>query len=370
MMRIMSVVGARPNFMKVAPLIDAMSSRHGRIEHCLVHTGQHYDARMSDAFFSDLAMPRPDVNLGVGSGSHAQQTARTMLEIEPVLERFGPDVLIVVGDVNSTIACALAARKMGIDVAHVEAGLRSFDMTMPEEINRRVTDAISDFLFTTDRIADANLAREGVDPSRVFFVGNVMIDSLLCHLEKARALGFARSLGLEPGGYGTMTLHRPANVDSAERFGEILDAIRDGIGDLPVIFPIHPRTRQRIDAFGLSGRFADAPGAPGIWLTGPLGYLEFLNLNAGARIVLTDSGGLQEETTILGVSCVTLRENTERPITMSQGTNRLAGTCRKGILSAIASALDQSGEAPARPEKWDGQAAERIIEILLASHLG
>jgi UDP-N-acetylglucosamine 2-epimerase (non-hydrolysing) len=291
-----------------------------------------------------------------------------MLEMEPVLDWFGPDVLIVVGDVNSTVACALTATKMGIRVAHVEAGLRSFDMTMPEEVNRLATDAISDFLFTTDRIADANLAREGVDPSRVFFVGNVMIDSLLRHLDKASTLEFAQSLGLEPGGYGTLTLHRPANVDCAERLGEILEAVCDGIGDLPVIFPIHPRTRQRIDSFGLSGRFAVAPGAPGIWLTGPRGYLEFLNLNAGARIVLTDSGGLQEETTVLGIPCVTLRENTERPITLSHGTNRLAGTRRKGILAAIASALDNSGDCPAPPENWDGRAAERIIEILMGSH--
>ncbi len=364
-MRILSVVGARPNFMKVAPIMKALERRGGAFEQRLVHTGQHYDARMSDAFFTDLGMPTPDVNLGVGSGSHAEQTARVMLAIEPVLQDFAPDLVIVVGDVNSTLACALTAKKLGQRVAHVEAGLRSFDMTMPEEINRLCTDAIADVLFTTDRFANENLKREGVDASRVHFVGNVMIDSLLQHRDAARNLAFGKHLGLLPGQYATLTLHRPSNVDHREKLAGILDAIGTALGDMPVIFPVHPRTRQRIAAFGLLDRFVDAPTRPGLFLMEPLGYLELLGLNETAMVVLTDSGGIQEETTILGVPCVTLRENTERPITVSEGTNQLGGTTRNGILAAIERARRMRG-TPRRPELWDGHAADRIVEIITA----
>lgn len=359
--RIMSIVGARPNFVKVAPLINAMARYGDAIAHRLVHTGQHYDAQMSQAFFDDLSLPRPDIDLGIGSGSHAEQTAGVMMAIEPVLEDFRPDVLVVVGDVNSTLACALTAKKLGISVAHVEAGLRSFDMTMPEEINRICTDAISDMLFTTDRLAGANLAKEGVAEERVHFVGNVMIDSLMMHLEKARQTKTAQSFDLTPGGYATLTLHRPANVDDRECLAEILGAVADGLSGLPVVFPVHPRTRQRIDEFGLAGRFG---AASGIHMIEPLGYLNFLDLNAGAAVALTDSGGIQEETTILGVPCVTLRENTERPITLSEGSNHLAGTSRAGILAAIDKALVAKG-GPVRPEKWDGRAGERIVSTIV-----
>ena len=351
--------------MKVAPIVDAASRADGRIEHTLIHTGQHYDKHMSELFFEELGMPRPDLNLGVGSASHAEQTARVMMAVEQPFIDLAPDVVIVVGDVNSTLACALTAKKLGLKVAHVEAGLRSRDMTMPEEINRLCTDAISDILFTPDSMADANLKAEGIDETRIHFVGNVMIDTLLRHLESAKLSGYSASLGLQPGAYATLTLHRPSNVDDRERFIEILDAIRDGVGDLPIVFPAHPRTRRRIEAFGLTDRFSRHPGESGIWLTDPIGYLEFLDLNAGARIVLTDSGGLQEETTILGVPCVTLRDNTERPITIEQGTNRLAGTGRTSILAAIADALASPLSGNNRPDKWDGRAAERIISTLL-----
>lgn len=365
-LKIVSIVGARPNFMKVAPIADAVERADGHIEHTLIHTGQHYDERMSDWFFDDLGMPRPDLNLGVGSGSHAAQTANVMMAVEQPFIDLAPDVVIVVGDVNSTLACALTAKKLGFRVAHVEAGLRSRDMTMPEEINRLCTDAISDILFTPDIIADENLKKEGIDETRIHFVGNVMIDTLLRHLESAKARRYAASLGLEPRSYGMLTLHRPANVDDKDRFVEILDAIQDGVGDLPIVFPAHPRTRQRIMEFQIGDRFSQQPGQRGIWLTDPIGYLEFLELNASARLVLTDSGGLQEETTILSVPCVTLRDNTERPITIEQGTNRLAGTSRRPILAAIADALSSPLSGSKRPDKWDGNAAERIISTLLA----
>lgn len=363
-MRILSVVGTRPNFMKVAPIIKALKHRPDQFESILVHTGQHYDAKMSDSFFADLGMPDPDYNLGVGSSSHAAQTAAVMVKVEPVLEHLRPDLVIVVGDVNSTLACALTAKKLGLRVAHVEAGLRSGDRDMPEEINRLATDAISDDLFTTDRFANENLRREGVCDERVHFVGNVMIDSLLAHAETAENLGFHRQYGLAPGAYGTLTLHRPSNVEDPERLAGLLNAILDSVGGMPVIFPVHPRTRHSIAASGLSALVAARPGEPGIAMVDPLGYIEFLSLNRSARVVLTDSGGLQEETTILGVPCVTLRENTERPITIEEGTNHLAGVTRASVMAAIAAALAAGGCTAGRPEKWDGQAAERIVEVL------
>jgi UDP-N-acetylglucosamine 2-epimerase (non-hydrolysing) len=277
-----------------------------------------------------------------------------------------PDVVLVVGDVNSTVAAALTAKKLNLRVAHVEAGLRSFDRAMPEEINRLMTDAVSDLLFTTDRMADAQLVKEGVPAERIHFVGNVMIDSLLANLAAAEVRAYPAELGLEAGGYAVLTLHRPSNVEDPKTLGGILDAIRSGVGDLPVIFPIHPRTRARIEAFGLVDRFADAPGHAGLFPTDPLGYVEFLSLNRTARLVLTDSGGLQEETTILGVPCVTIRENTERPVTVTEGTNHLAGTSPEGVRKAIGDAFAMDLGKPRRPERWDGRAAERIADVLAA----
>ena len=325
MKRILSIVGARPNFVKVAPIVRAFGQHKNRFEQKLIHTGQHYDDRMSAVFFQDLKLPTPDVNLGVGSGSHAQQTAAVMTRLEPILEEFLPDLVIVVGDVNSTMAATITAKKLGLNVAHVEAGLRSFDMTMPEEINRLCTDAIADILFTTDKIADANLIREGVAAERIYFVGNVMIDSLLsCREVAARERIFER-LDLKPKSYATLTLHRPSNVESPKSLEAILTALLESAGDLPIVFPIHPRTRQRVKDFGFERYFTSKLGERGIWMTEPLGYIEFLSLNMFARLALTDSGGVQEETTILGIPCVTLRKNTERPITVTEGTNRLGG---------------------------------------------
>jgi UDP-N-acetylglucosamine 2-epimerase (non-hydrolysing) len=364
-MKIMSVVGARPNFMKVAPVIRALKARPGRAQHYLVHTGQHYDEDMSGSFFDALGLPEPDYYLGVGSGSHAEQTARVMMAIEPILKEVRPDLLVVVGDVNSTVAASLTAKKMLIRVAHIEAGLRSRDMTMPEEINRLCTDAIADDLFTTDRFANENLKREGVRDERIHFVGNVMIDSLLAHKKLADTLRSHEKFGLEPMRYAVLTMHRPSNVEDRDVLAGILEAITQAVGDLPVIFPIHPRTRSRVAEFGLQDHFKSEPGGPGIFLADPLGYVEFLSLNCSARLVLTDSGGLQEETTILGVPCVTLRENTERPITVIEGTNRIAGTSRAGIQAAIMDALSAPLRSNHRPDKWDGRAAERIVEIVL-----
>jgi UDP-N-acetylglucosamine 2-epimerase (non-hydrolysing) len=356
-MRILSVVGARPNFMKVAPIIRAFGRHAHPFESVLVHTGQHYDAKMSDSFFRDLGMPEPDFNLEVGSGSHAAQTAAVMTRIEPVLQEVQPDLVLVVGDVNSTLAATLTAKKLNLRVAHVEAGLRSFDMTMPEEINRLCTDVIADDLFTTDRLANENLRREGVAEGRIHFVGNVMIDSLMASLPEARKLQTAAGLGLAPRGYAVLTLHRPSNVDDAGKLAEILDAILAGLPDLPMVFPAHPRTVERLN--GLSAARSEQ-----LRIIEPLGYLEFQSLVDQARIVLTDSGGLQEETTVLGIPCVTLRENTERPITIEEGTNHLAGTSRAGILAAMETALAANIAAPTCPEFWDGRTAERIADTI------
>lgn len=368
--KVLSVVGARPNFMKVAPIVKALAAHPAGFEQVLVHTGQHYDARMSDAFFVDLQMPAPDFHLGVGSGSHAQQTAAVMVGIEPVLKAVSPDLLIVVGDVNSTLAAALTAKKLGVPVAHVEAGLRSYDMSMPEEINRRCVDSISDELFTPDRLAGETLLREGVPEGRIHFVGNVMIDTLVTHLPAARRLAQHRRWGLVPRGYVTLTLHRPSNVENPETLAGLLNAVRDAAGDLPVIFPIHPRTLARVDAFGLQGLFRAEPDGPGLFVTEPLSYLPFLSLNDSARIVVTDSGGLQEESTVLGVPCVTLRTTTERPITVTEGTNRLAGVTPEGVRAGIREALDAAPETMQRPEKWDGRASERIADTIALRYRG
>jgi UDP-N-acetylglucosamine 2-epimerase (non-hydrolysing) len=360
-MRIISVVGARPNFMKIAPLV-AECARVPGISHLLVHTGQHYDPGMSEVFFRDLSIPAPDIDLGVGSASHAVQTAQIMIEFEKVCARESPDLVIVVGDVNSTMAATLVAAKLNIPVAHVEAGLRSFDRAMPEEINRVVTDQLADYLFTTSREADENLKREGVNPERIHFVGNVMIDTLLKHRERADGLNVASRLGIEGDAYALMTLHRPSNVDNRATLQDILTAVQDISTSLPVIFPIHPRTSQRIREFEL-----DSMVHGKVQLTEPLGYLEFLNLMARARLVLTDSGGLQEETTILGVPCLTIRENTERPVTISEGSNELVGTDPDRIRAAAERILSGKWKTPRVPEFWDGKAAERIVAILTAN---
>lgn len=355
---IVHVVGARPNFMKIAPILAACASRPG-LRATLVHTGQHYDQAMSELFFDQLGIPRPDVNLEVGSGSHALQTAAVLQRFEPVLQALRPDLVLVVGDVNSTLACSLAAVKLGIPVAHVEAGLRSFDRTMPEEINRLVTDAIAELLFVTEESAIANLAREGVDPTRVHFVGNVMIDSLLTHRTAAGRSDVLARLGLNRGGYAVLTLHRPANVDEPETLRRILEPLAELALKMPIAFPVHPRTRA-----ALSAHASMLAAGQGIRLIDPLGYLDFVRLMSDARLVLTDSGGIQEETTILGVSCVTIRDNTERPITVTHGTNRLAGTTSSGIRQAIEATLASPPESPQPPPLWDGRAATRIADIL------
>ena len=363
-MKVINVVGARPNFMKMAPLIEAMSRYSGEIEHLLVHTGQHYDERMSKSFFEDLGMPKPDINLEVGSGSHAEQTARIMVEFEKVCLVEKPDLVIVVGDVNSTMACTITAKKMGIRVAHVEAGLRSRDMSMPEEINRLCTDVLCDYLFTTDHFANENLLAEGVAADKIHFVGNVMIDTLLKHRELAQSMSLIEEWGLKPSGFATLTLHRPSNVDDPVTLRGILDALSEIAQKIPIIFPIHPRTRKMVEQFGFGEYFSRSDRPKGLWVINPLGYLEFLHLNMNAMMVITDSGGLQEETTVLGVPCITLRNNTERPITCEVGTNFIAGNSQDKIMNHAYKVLN--GEIPyaSVPEKWDGKAAERIVELL------
>lgn len=356
-MKYLLVVGARPNFMKIAPIHRAFSSMaNGCLSNdlLLVHTGQHYTRNMSDDFFRDLGIPEPDINLDVGSGSQAEQTARIMMAFEPVCIEHRPDWVIVVGDVNSTLACAITAKKLGIHIAHVEAGLRSRDMSMPEEINRLCTDAISDLLFTTDTMADENLRNEGVAAEKIHFVGNTMIDSLRRQIDSARQLPLPD--GLAVGQYAVLTLHRPANVDSPDQLALILGALNAVASRIPVIFPAHPRTVPRLNGIELH---------PRIQIIEPMSYLPFLGLVARSRFVLTDSGGIQEETTVLGVPCLTMRPNTERPITCEIGTNVLVGTNPHRIVAEADSILDGHARPSAIPEKWDGHAAERIVEILL-----
>ena len=359
-MKIVCVAGARPNFMKIAPLMRVFKERP-EFEPILVHTGQHYDEKMSGLFFRELDIPLPDVNMGVGGGSHAVATAETMKAFEQVCLDQKPDAVLVVGDVNGTLACALVAVKLGIPTIHVEAGLRSGDRTMPEEINRIVVDSISDFLFCTEKSGVENLAKEGVASERVFLVGNVMIDSLLRSKAKADALPTLETLDLEPRRYVTATLHRPRLVDDPKAFADVLGALEEIAAETPIIFPIHPRTRNRLSEFGLAERVEKIAN---LRLVEPLGYLDFLKLNANAFAVLTDSGGLQEETTALGVPCLTLRENTERPITCEIGTNHLVGLDPSAILTAWRELKNGTARVGEIPPLWDGRAAERIADVL------
>ena len=359
-MKVLNVVGARPNLVKMSPLVKEMDRQPG-LSQILLHTGQHYDDSMSRVFFDELSLPEPDIYLGVGSGSHAEVTARVMVAFEKVLLEHRPDLVVVVGDVNSTLACAVTASKLYVPVAHIEAGLRSFDRRMPEEINRIVTDALSTWLFTTERDADENLLREGVGPGRIHFVGNVMIDTLLRHKEKALRKVILPRFGVEAGKYAVLTLHRPSNVDDPKQLEGILGALAEIQEYLPIIFPIHPRTQARIRAFRLTEHMNSLPN---LRLSEPLGYLDFLHLMAQAKLVLTDSGGIQEETTILGAPCLTLRENTERPVTLTQGTNRLVGTNPARMVAEVERVLQGDVPQGSIPELWDGQAAQRIVRIL------
>lgn len=359
-MRITCVVGARPNFMKVTPILSYAAGLPD-VRCRLVHTGQHYDERMSALFFNELGLPKPDSYLGVGSGSHAVQTATVMLKFEEELNAHHADLVLVVGDVNSTLACALVAVKKHIPVAHVEAGLRSRDPRMPEEINRILTDHMSEYLFTTEREAGRNLLAEGIPPERIHFVGNVMIDTLLRHRKRARRTGIVERLSLLPKGYAVCTIHRADSVDTIEAARRTLSAIAILADQLPVILPLHPRTRNRWSSFGLLDRLNRCHN---LTITDPLGYLEFLALMDTAALVLTDSGGIQEETTILGVPCLTFRENTERPVTVTEGTNQLIGLDLVRLAGAIDEVLSGEIVDGRTPELWDGQAAARILHIL------
>ncbi|MGB8225644.1 MAG: UDP-N-acetylglucosamine 2-epimerase (non-hydrolyzing) [Sedimentisphaerales bacterium] len=359
-MKILHVAGARPNFVKIASILKACS-KTAEIESVLVHTGQHYSNNMSDNFFEDLEIPRPDVNLEVGSGSHAQQTGEIMKRFEPVVLECKPDTVLVVGDVNSTVACAMVATKLGIKTIHVEAGLRSFDRTMPEEINRILTDAISDILFVTEPSGVTNLKNEGIDGHKVHLVGNVMIDTLDMHKRKADKSDILVRLNLLPGNFCVVTLHRPSNVDECKAFRSILDALVKIQDEIKVVFPVHPRTLKQ---FELTGLIRNLNNFPNIMLTEPLGYLDFMKLMSESKIVITDSGGIQEETTVLGIPCLTVRENTERPITITEGTNMLVGTDTDKILRGFRESLHRV-KKKSRPHLWDGKASERIIQVLL-----
>lgn len=344
--------------MKIVPIWREMKKSPRMFQGIIVHTGQHYDANMSRSFFRDLELPEPDVYFGVGSGSQAVQTARIMIKFEKMLLKDRPDLIVVVGDVNSTLACALVASKLLVPIAHVEAGLRSFDRTMPEEINRIISDDLSDLLFTTCRDGNKNLKREGIPEEKIFFVGNVMIDTLVRLRSKARTSRILGDLGLRKGDYAVVTLHRPSNVDDRETLGRIVEALQELGEHIPIIFPVHPRTLKKMRKFRLRSR------GENLRLMEPLGYVDFLKLYMNARFVMTDSGGIQEETTYLGIPCLTLRENTERPITISEGTNILVGTDKEKIIREGLKILDQKGKTGGVPELWDGKAAGRIVKIL------
>lgn len=364
-LKLLLVVGARPNFMKIAPLISAINKHNKdkrktkKIDHLLVHTGQHYDVEMSEAFFQDLNIPKPDFNLEVGSGSHAVQTAEVMVRFEKVCIQEKPDWVIVVGDVNSTMACTIVGSKMGIKVAHVEAGLRSYDRTMPEEINRLVTDALADLLLTPSKDADKNLLREGIDKDKIRFVGNIMIDTLLTNVQKARQLKSYQSFGVNEKEYIFVTLHRPSNVDTKASLSIIMKHLVGLSKKMSVIFPMHPRTRKNLVEFGVADKTAKANG---LMICDPIGYNDTIGLVDKCRFVLTDSGGLQEETTALGIPCLTLRPNTERPVTITHGTNKL--TSLDTLEKDMAGILNSKQRKGCIPELWDGHTAERIVRIL------
>jgi len=359
-MKIISVVGARPNFMKVAPIHAAIKKLNLPVHHLICHTGQHYDKKMSKIFFNDLNIPEPDFYLGVGSGSHAEQTAKIMIGFEKILIEEKPDLVIVVGDVNSTIACSLTAVKLGIKVAHVEAGLRSFDRSMPEEINRILTDAISDYLFVSEKSGLNNLRNEGIPPEKIFFVGNVMIDSLINFLNNANESSILSYYNLMPGEYCLLTLHRPSNVDNKDKLSEILDLILEVSKKKKIFFPVHPRTKKNMEKFGLLG-----PLNNDVIITDPIGYIDFIALVKNSGLVITDSGGIQEETTFLGIPCVTLRNSTERPITVEIGTNYLVGENIQSARKYIDEIISGKNKKGSIPELWDGKAAERIVNILV-----
>ncbi len=360
MKKIISVVGARPNFMKVAPIHKAFQRYSTKIRHLICHTGQHYDKKMSKVFFEDLEMPHPDFYLGVGSGSHAEQTANVMIEFEKVLIAEKPDLIVVVGDVNSTVACSLVAAKLNIKVAHVEAGLRSFDRTMPEEINRLLTDAISDYLFVSEKSGLTNLKNEGIFQNKVFFVGNVMIDSLIHYLPKADKSSALQNYSLTPSDYILVTLHRPSNVDSNDFLKDLMRLFENLAAKKKIIFPVHPRTKKNLEEAGYGNDLNK-----NIILTDPIGYIDFLALTKNAGLIITDSGGIQEESTYLGVQCITVRNNTERPVTVEVGTNQLIGTDLNSVEKCALDILSGNIKYGKIPELWDGKTAERITEFLV-----
>ncbi len=361
-LKILNVAGARPNFIKIAPIIKEMKRYPNKIAPLLVHTGQHFSREMSKLFFEDLMLPEPDFYLASGSGSHAAQTAKIMQRFEKILLKTKPDLVLVTGDVNSTIACALCAAKLNIPVAHVEAGLRSFDRTMPEEINRVLTDAISDYLFITEKSACRNLLKEGISKDRIYFAGNVMIDTLLSHKKLADNKAVLKTLGLGKRNYAVLTLHRPSNVDTREAFINIFDAMYEIQKNITILWPIHPRSKKMIDRFKLKGRISKMPN---LKIVHAMGYLDFLRLMADCKFVLTDSGGIQEETTILRVPCLTLRRNTERPVTAEEGTNIVVGQDRERIVRESLKIISGRVKKGRTPRLWDGKAAKRIVRILI-----
>lgn len=362
MKKIISIVGARPNFMKIAPIHSAFLKYKDSVQHLICHTGQHYDEKMSKVFFEELNIPQPDFNLGIGSGSHAVQTARMMIEFEKVIIAEKPDLIIVVGDVNSTIACSLVGKKMQVAVAHIEAGLRSFDRTMPEEINRILTDSIADYLFVTEQSGLDNLKNEGIDEGKIFFTGNIMIDSLVQNMDKIDASPVLSILGLRISAYILCTLHRPSNVDDKDSLRRILSNLNSLAEKKKIVFPVHPRTRERMKEFKLEGLISD-----NLLLTDPIGYIDFICLIKNAAVVITDSGGIQEETTFLAIPCVTLRNNTERPVTTSIGSNYLAGNDVSSFALIVKDILNGKVKKSGIPPLWDGKAAERICRILVES---
>jgi UDP-N-acetylglucosamine 2-epimerase (non-hydrolysing) len=360
MKKVILVCGARPNFMKISPIIKAMI-RSGKLKPYLVHTGQHYDEKMSKSFFDLLHIPKPDVDLGVGSGSHGEQTAKVMVEFEKVCQREMPDLVVVVGDVNSTMACTIAAKKLWIPVAHVEAGLRSWDMKMPEEINRVVTDSICDLFFTTDPDANGNLRRAGVPEERIHFAGNVMIDTLLDNVGHSRDNPILETVGVKPKQYCFLTMHRPSNVDQKEVLGGLLGAFEHIQKKIPIVFPAHPRAVKMIREFGFGPRFE---AMSGLKVCEPLDYHQMLKLNKNSLFALTDSGGLQEETTVLGIPCITMRHNTERPVTVNEGTSEVVGNDPAKIIDAAERILAGKWKKGGSPHGWDGKAGERIVAVL------